>query len=112
MTAARTILLLCAANVFITLAWYRHLRAQANAPLWSAILVSWGIAFLGYCLAVPANRYGFGRFSVVQLKVTQEIISLVAFGIFASVSMKERLSSNHMISALCLVAAAYFAFRK
>lgn len=74
-------MLLVASNIFMTFAWYRHLRHQAGSPLWSAVLVSWGIAFFEYCLAVPANRIGYGRFTLAELKVTQGIISLVVFGV-------------------------------
>ncbi len=108
----RTVLLLIVSNVFMTFAWYRHLRHQSNAPLWSAILVSWGIAFFEYCFAVPANRYGFGKMTLVELKVTQEVISLAVFGVIATVWMKEKLTYNHALAALCLVGAAFFTFRK
>lgn len=108
----RTVLLLVVSNVFMTFAWYRHLRHQAGSPLWSAVLVSWGIAFLEYCFAVPANRYGYGRFTLAELKVTQEIISLAVFGVFAAFWMKERLTLNHLFAALCPVGAAFFTFRK
>ena len=77
-----TILLLTASNVFMTFAWYGHLR-YTDAPLWQAIVASWGIAFFEYCLMVPANRWGYGDFSVVQLKTIQEIITLSVFALFA-----------------------------
>jgi uncharacterized protein (DUF486 family) len=110
--AVLTILLLGASNVFMTFAWYRHLRAQHEAPLWMAIVTSWGIAFFEYCLAVPANRFGYGRFTLVELKVIQEVMSLTVFAAFAALWMKERLAWNHLVSAFCLVLAVFFAFRR
>lgn len=107
-----TVALLVVSNVFMTFAWYRHLKEQQHAPLWQAILVSWGIALLEYCFAVPANRYGYGKFSLAQLKVTQEVVSLAVFGVFATFWMKEKLNYNHLLAALCLVGAAFFTFRK
>ncbi|MBK8217756.1 MAG: DMT family protein [Myxococcales bacterium] len=107
-----TVLLLVVSNVFMTFAWYRHLRHQAASPLWVAVVTSWGIAFFEYCFAVPANRLGYGRLSLVELKVTQEVISLAVFGVFATLWMKEKLSWNHAAAAVCLVGAAYFTFRK
>jgi hypothetical protein len=77
-----TILLLFASNIFMTAAWYGHLRFK-NTPLWMVILVSWGIAFFEYCLQVPANRWGYGRFTAAQLKIAQEVITLVIFVAFA-----------------------------
>ncbi len=108
----RTILLLLASNVFMTFAWYRHLKAEHAAPLWIAILSSWGIAFFEYCLAVPANRLGYGRFTLPQLKVMQEVITLVVFGVFAVSYMRERLTLNHLWAGCCLVGAIFFTFRK
>ncbi|HQY63723.1 MAG: DMT family protein [Myxococcales bacterium] len=108
----RTVMLLVASNIFMTFAWYRHLRHQAGSPLWSAVLVSWGIAFFEYCLAVPANRIGYGRFTLAELKVTQEIISLVVFGVFSAFWMRERVTLNHLWAACCLVGAAFFVFRR
>lgn len=108
----RTILLLIASNVFMTFAWYRHLKAEHAAPLWIAILGSWGIAFFEYCLAVPANRIGYGRFTLPQLKVMQEVITLLVFGVFATWYMRERLTLNHLWAACCLVGAIFFTFRK
>src|SRR6476646_5762508 len=107
----RTVLLLVLSNVFMTFAWYRHLKAQHDAPLWIAILTSWGIAFFEYCLAVPANRAGYGRFTLPQLKVMQEAITLLVFALFAAFWMKQRLQLNHLWAALCLVGAVFFTFR-
>ena len=86
----KTIALLFASNVFMTAAWYGHLRFK-EAPLWKAILVSWGIAFFEYCLQVPANRLGYGRYTAAQLKVAQEVITLLVFAGFASLRLGERL---------------------
>ncbi len=108
----RTILLLLASNVFMTFAWYRHLKAEHAAPLWIAVLSSWGIAFFEYCLAVPANRLGYGRFTLPQLKVMQEVITLLVFGVFATWYMRERLTLNHLWASCCLVGAIFFTFRK
>jgi uncharacterized protein len=106
-----TILLLVASNVFMTFAWYRHLKVEHAAPLWFAILTSWGIALFEYCLAVPANRLGFGRFSLPELKVMQEVISLGVFAVIAVLYFGSKLTWNHGMAALCLVAAVFFAFR-
>lgn len=108
----RTILLLVASNVFMTVAWYGHLKHHRESPLWLAILASWGIAFFEYCLMVPANRMGYGRFSLPQLKVLQEVITLSVFAVFAWAWMRERLTLNHLWAAGCLVGAVFFSFRK
>jgi hypothetical protein len=79
----RTVLLLVFSNVFMTFAWYGHLKQHRDSPLWLAILVSWGIAFFEYCLMVPANRMGYGRFSLPQLKVIQEVVTLLVFSVSA-----------------------------
>lgn len=111
-TTMPTILLLLGSNVFMTFAWYRHLRHQQGSPLWVAILTSWGIAFFEYCLAVPANRIGYGRFNLPQLKVIQEVVSLVIFASVAVVAFHVRLRWNHAAAAMCLVLATYFVFRE
>ncbi|PYO21333.1 MAG: hypothetical protein DMD85_14520 [Candidatus Rokuibacteriota bacterium] len=100
----KTIGLLFASNVFMTAAWYGHLRFK-SAPMWKAILVSWALAFFEYCLQVPANRWGYGRYSAAQLKVTQEIITLVVFAAFAWLWLGERLRWNEA-AAFGLVLAA------
>src|SRR5208282_3552230 len=84
-----TISLLIASNIFMTAAWYGHLRFR-QAPLWEVILASWGIAFFEYCFQVPANRYGYGQFTAVQLKTIQEVITLSVFAIFSSLYLRER----------------------
>lgn len=107
----RTIGLLIASNVFMTFAWYNHLR-YSEIPLWKAILVSWLIAFFEYCLMVPANRMGYlqGN-SAFQLKILQEIITLTIFSVFAVFILKEPFQSKYLYSFLCLAGAAYFAFK-
>lgn len=117
-----TILLLLLSNVFMTLAWYGHLRLQqigtsSNWPLYGVIIFSWAIAFFEYCCQVPANRIGYagngGPFSLVQLKVIQECISLVVFGIIANMMFQnESIHWNHVAAFLCLIAAVYFVFMK
>jgi uncharacterized protein len=108
----RTILLLLASNIFMTFAWYGHLR-NTGVPLWKAILVSWGIAFFEYCLMVPANRMGYAQgFSGFQLKIAQEVITLVVFVFFAVFFLKEPLKWNYLIAFSLLLGAVYFMFRK
>jgi uncharacterized protein (DUF486 family) len=108
----RTFLLLLASNIFMTFAWYYHLKQQ-GWPLWKAILLSWGIAFFEYCLMVPANRIGYaGGFSAFQLKMLQEVITLVVFSVFAVVVLKESFQLRHLISFCFLLGAVYFMFRK
>ena len=105
-----TILLLMMSNVFMTFAWYGHLKYGHDWPLWKAILVSWGIALFEYCLAVPANRLGFLQFSGFQLKIIQEVITISVFIVFAILFLKERLTWNDLVAFGFLGAAAYFAF--
>ena len=92
----RTIILLTISNVFMTSAWYGHLRYK-NSPLWMAILVSWGIAFVEYCFQVPANRIGHYRYSAAQLKTIQEVITLAVFSVFSVVYLKESLKWNYVV---------------
>ena len=118
-----SVLLLVLSNVFMTLAWYGHLKMReefnwfAALPLIAVIAFSWGIAFFEYCLQVPANRLGFrengGPFSLMQLKVIQEVITLVVFTVFTTIFFKgETLQWNHLVAFLCLVLAVYFVFMK
>src|SRR5574344_1322073 len=117
-----TISLLVVSNIFMTLAWYGHLKLQemkiiSNWPLWLVILFSWGIALAEYCFQVPANRIGFhengGPFSLMQLKIIQEVVTLTIFTIFATVLFKgESLHWNHLAAFVCLIMAVYFAFLK
>lgn len=102
-----TIVLLTISNVFMTFAWYGHLKHK-NSPLFLAILVSWLIAFLEYCFQVPANRWGSAQFTPVQLKVIQEIVTLVVFSVFAVSYLDQKLGWNHLIAFLLIVAAVFF----
>ena len=104
-------LLLLASNVFMTFAWYAHLRDLKGKPLWVAILVSWGIAFFEYVLQVPANRIGHAAFSVGQLKILQEVITLSVFVPFAVLYMREPVKLDYLWAAVCLCGAVYFVFR-
>jgi uncharacterized protein (DUF486 family) len=109
----QTILLLVASNLFMTMAWYGHLKNLATTPWYIAALVSWGIALAEYLLQVPANRIGFQQagFSIGQLKIMQEIITLAVFLPFAVYYLKEPLKLDYLWAALCMVGAAYFIFR-
>jgi len=111
LTLLITLVLLAGSNVFMTYAWYGHLRDLKGKPLWIAILASWGVALLEYCLQVPANRIGFAAMSLAQLKVAQEIITMVVFAVFATWYMKERLTMDFLYASVCLAAAAFFMFR-
>lgn len=104
-----TPILLLFSNVVMTFAWYGHLKAP-SWPLWVAILVSWGIAFFEYCLAVPANRWGYGTFTGQQLKVMQEVITLAVFAVFSVTFLGEAIRWNFVAAGLCLVAAVVFIF--
>lgn len=122
MNGLYTILLLIGSNIFMTLAWYGHLRLQQNGtvgnwPIIGIILLSWGIAFFEYCLQVPANRIGFqengGPFSLIQLKVIQEVISLLVFTIVATMIFQgQSIHWNHLAAFVCLVLAVYLVFLK
>jgi len=105
-----TVLLLICSNVFMTFAWYGHLKYGHAWPLWKAILVSWSIALLEYCLAVPANRLGYGEFTGFQLKIIQEVVTLVVFMVFALTFLKEKFAWNYLVAFALLGAAAFFAF--
>ena len=106
-----TIGMLTLSNIFMTFAWYGHLKYR-DKPLLLAILVSWGIAFFEYCLQVPANRYGYSDFSAAQLKTIQEIITLVVFAIFSWLYLGEALRWNHLVGFALIVAASFFIFKK
>lgn len=108
----KTILLLICSNVFMTFAWYAHLKNLNSKPLWIAILISWGIAFFEYIFQVPANRIGYNseHLSLVQLKVLQEIISLSIFAPFVLDYMHQPISWNFLWAGICLAGAAYFIF--
>jgi uncharacterized protein (DUF486 family) len=111
MAAFTPILLLFASNVFMTFAWYGQLKFP-NAVLWQVVLISWGIAFFEYCLAVPANRIGHQVYSAAQLKTMQEIITLLVFAVFSVTYLGESLKWNHMVAFLFLCGAAFFSFHK
>ncbi|MCI0630440.1 MAG: DMT family protein [Phycisphaerales bacterium] len=110
-----TAILLAISNIFMTFAWYGHLKYKSS-PMWIAILASWGIAFFEYCFQVPANRLGSDRFSgpfnTVQLKTIQEIITLVVFCAFSALYLKEQIRWNHAAGFGCIVAAVFFIFKK
>src|SRR5580698_10142024 len=106
----KTIILLFCSNVFMTFAWYGHLKYGHSLPLWEAIRVSWLIALLEYCLAVPANRLGFVTFTGFQLKIIQEAITLAVFMVFAITFLKERMAWNYAVSFVLLIAAVVVAF--
>lgn len=107
----RTIALLIASNVFMTFAWYGHLKYK-DVALWKVILVSWGIAFFEYCLQVPANRIGSATFSAAQLKIMQEVITLVVFALFSMFYLKEGIKWNYVVSFFFILVAVFFAFKK
>lgn len=107
----KTIALLLASNVFMTFAWYGHLKFK-DQHLWKVVLVSWLIAFFEYCLQVPANRSGSHYFSLFQLKTIQEVISLIVFAFFAMYVMNEPLKWNYVVSFICLGLAVFFMFKK
>lgn len=106
----QTALLLAASNVFMTFAWYGHLKFK-SAPLFVVILASWGIAFFEYCLAVPANRFGHEVYSAAQLKTIQEVITLLVFAGFSVFWLKESLTWNHAIGFMLIAAGAAFVFK-
>lgn len=108
----QVIALLFLANIFMTLAWYGHLRSLRESPLWLVILISWGIAFFEYCLQVPANRIGYNSFTLPQLKILQEVITMVVFAGFSVLYMQESLKLDYLWATLCLVGAVYFVFRQ
>jgi hypothetical protein len=104
-----TIVLLTASNIFMTIAWYGHLRHK-QAALWKVTLICWGIAFVEYCLQVPANRWGHAQFSAPQLKVMQEVITLTVFGVFSSLYLGEVLRWNHLVAFTLIIVAVAFMF--
>ena len=112
MAIYQTVGLLFLSNIFMTFAWYGHLKTINSTPLWMAIMVSWGIAFFEYVLQVPANRIGFGTMNLAQLKIIQEVITMVVFAGFSVLYMKQSLKLDYLWAGLCLVGAVYFVFRK
>jgi hypothetical protein len=109
---APTVGLLILSNVFMTFAWYAHLKDLNDRPWWIAALASWGIALFEYLLQVPANRIGYAALSLGQLKILQEVITLSVFVPFAVFYMRQPLKLDYLWAALCMVGAAYFIFRR
>jgi uncharacterized protein len=107
----RTIALLTASNVFMTFAWYGHLRYR-NVSIWTAIIASWGIAFFEYCFQVPANRWGYGEFNAVQLKTIQEVVTLVVFSVFSVLYLRESFRWNYLVGFVLIVLAVFVIFKK
>jgi uncharacterized protein len=107
----RTVALLAVSNIFMTFAWYGHLKFR-DKPLWIVILISWLIAFVEYCFMVPANRAGYGQFSGAQLKTIQEVITVVVFCGFSVWYLKEPLKWNYIVGFALIVAAVFFVFKK
>lgn len=103
--------LLVLSNVFMTVAWYGHLKNNQSSLLWKVVLISWGIAFFEYCLQIPANRIGINFMSLGQLKIAQEIIAITVFGFFSIFYMKTPLTKNFLYASICLVFAAFFIFK-
>jgi uncharacterized protein len=104
------ILMLIGSNAFMTTAWYWHLRFR-EVPLWQVILISWGLAFFEYCLAVPANRYGSYVYSAAQLKTIQEVVTLSIFGVFSVVYLQQAITWNQVIGFALIAGGAFFVFR-
>lgn len=107
----KTIILLSISNIFMTFAWYGHLKHR-EAPLFTVIMLSWGIAFFEYCFQVPANRIGYGLFNAYQLKTIQEVITLGVFSVFSVLYLKEQLRWNYLVGFALIVAAVFFIFKK
>jgi uncharacterized protein len=107
-----SVALLLVANVFMTFAWYGHLKSLKASPLWIAIAVSWGIAFIEYCFQVPANRIGSNYYSLPQLKIIQEVVTMIVFAGFSVWYMGHPIKLNYLWASLCLIGAAYFIFQE
>jgi uncharacterized protein len=107
----RTVVLLTISNIFMTFAWYGHLKYKSS-PLWIAIAVSWLIAFVEYCFQVPANRMGHGEFTAAQLKTIQEVVTLVVFSVFSVLYLKEDFRWNYLVGFALIVVAVFIIFRK
>ena len=104
------VIFLIASNVFMTFAWYGHLK-HPGWPLWMAVIISWGIAFFEYWLAVPANRIGYQVYSAAQLKTMQEVITFIVFSLFSVMYLKQAITVNHLIGFSLIAAGAFFVFR-
>ena len=111
MSSVAPIGLLFLSNIFMTFAWYGHLKSHKDTALWIAILVRWGIAFFEYLLQIPANRMGSNTYSLPQLKIIQEVITMIVFAGFSVLYMKQSLKLDYLWAGLCLVGAVYFIFR-
>ncbi len=109
-TILQSVLLLTLSNVFMTFAWYGHLKYFHDWPAWKVIPIAWSVAFFEYCFQVPANRIGFTVLDGYKLKIMQEVITLVVFGVFARLVLGEELKWNYMVSFALLAGAAWFAF--
>jgi uncharacterized protein (DUF486 family) len=109
--AIAPIFLLLISNIFMTFAWYGHLKFKSSA-LWAVILVSWGIAFFEYCFQVPANRIGYSTYNAAQLKTIQEVITLVVFSFFSVFYLKEQFKWNYLVGFALIVLAVFFIFKK
>lgn len=107
----KTVILLTLSNIFMTFAWYGHLKFR-HALLWKVILISWLIAFVEYCFQVPANRIGSYHFSTAQLKILQEVITVVVFCFFSMVYLKEDLKWNYLVGFAMMIGAVFFVFKK
>jgi uncharacterized protein (DUF486 family) len=107
----KPIFLLFFSNIFMTFAWYGHLKNLKTAPLWIAVFISWGIALFEYALQVPANRIGSEYYSLSQLKIIQEVITMIVFAGFSVFYMKENIKLDYLWASLCLMGAVYFVFR-
>ena len=109
--AIKPVVLLTISNIFMTFAWYGHLRFK-NKALWIVVLSSWGLAFFEYIFQVPANRLGSEHFTTAQLKIIQEVITLTVFSIFSVVYLKEKFTMNYIYAFICILGAVFFIFRK
>jgi len=107
----KTVALLTISNTFMTFAWYGHLKYK-DVALWKVILISWSIAFFEYIFQVPANRIGHATFTAAQLKIIQEVITLVVFGVFSIYYLREQLKWNYIVSFILILGAVYFAFKE
>ena len=107
----KTAILLTISNVFMTFAWYGHLKYK-ESPLWKVIFISWLIAFLEYCFQVPANRIGHNQFSAAQLKIIQEVITLIVFSVFSILYLKEEFRWNYAVGFLLIIGGVFFVFKK
>lgn len=110
-SAVWPLVLLTISNIFMTFAWYGHLKSLKDSPLWMVILISWGVAFFEYCFQVPANRLGSGFFTLPQLKIIQEVLTMVVFAGFSVWYMKMPLKLDYLWASFCLLGAVYFIFR-